>query len=40
MSLVFEKYYTYDDVLIKPKYSEITSRKNVLLTSKLTKKHI
>ena len=32
-----ETYYTYDDVLVKPKYSEITSRKNVNLSSKLTK---
>jgi len=39
MSLTLEKYYTYDDVLIKPKYSEVTSRKKVLLKSKLTKKH-
>lgn len=30
-------YYTYDDVLIKPKYSEVESRKNVCLKSKLTK---
>ena len=31
-------YYTYDDVLIKPKYSEVTSRKNVSLKTKLTNK--
>lgn len=30
-------YYTYDDVLIKPKYSEVKSRKNVNLKNKLTK---
>ena len=36
MSIEFETYYTYDDVLIKPKYSEITSRKSVSLTSQLT----
>ena len=31
-------YLTYDDVLIKPKYSEVLSRKNVSLNSKLTNK--
>ena len=36
MSFKSEVYYTYDDVLIKPKYSEITSRKNVSLESQLT----
>ena len=36
MPLKVETYYTYDDVLIKPKYSEITSRKSVSLTSRLT----
>ena len=30
-------YYTYDDVLIKPRYSEVESRRNVCLKSKLTK---
>ena len=30
-------YYTYDDVLIKPKYSEVQSRKNVCLKSRLTR---
>ena len=30
-------YYTYDDVLIKPTYSEVQSRKNVCLKSKLTR---
>ena len=36
MSLNYDPYYTYDDVLIKPKYSDITSRKNVSLTKQLT----
>ena len=30
------QYYTYDDVLIKPKYSEVLSRKKVNLNSRLT----
>ena len=33
---MFTQYYTYDDVLIKPKYSEIVSRKKVKLSSRLT----
>jgi len=37
MSFNGEPYYTYDDVLIKPRYSEITSRKQVSLVSHLTK---
>jgi IMP dehydrogenase len=35
-NITFENYYTYDDVLIKPKFSNVTSRKNVCLKSKLT----
>ena len=31
------KSYAYDDVLIKPKYSEVMSRKDVCLNSYLTK---
>ena len=33
----FETYYTYDDVLVKPSYSEVISRKQVRLKKKLTK---
>ena len=33
---MFTQYYTYDDVLIKPKYSEVVSRKKVNLNSILT----
>ena len=36
MSNKFETYYTYDDILIKPKFSEIISRKNVSLKTQLT----
>ncbi len=35
--LSIKPYYTYDDVLIKPQYSEVFSRKNVCLKSQLTK---
>lgn len=37
MSITITPYYTYDDVLIKPKYSEVESRKNICLKTKLTK---
>lgn len=33
---MFTQYYTYDDVLIKPRYSEVVSRKKVNLRSRLT----
>ena len=29
--------YSYDDILVKPKYSEIASRNDVQLKTKLTK---
>lgn len=37
MSISITPSYTYDDVLIKPKYSEVMSRKQVNLYQKLTK---
>uniref|UniRef100_A0A6C0JAU2 CBS domain-containing protein n=1 Tax=viral metagenome TaxID=1070528 RepID=A0A6C0JAU2_9ZZZZ len=36
-NITFNNYYTYDDVLIKPKFSNVLSRKNVCLKTKLTK---
>ena len=36
--MISQDNYTYDDILIKPQYSEINSRKSISLQNKLTKK--